>query len=80
MAEMPHTSSRVNRPYIFYYVSRSIYFLLPYRVWFRRPTTKIQVLKDRQKAVAFFQSPKNIESTVSIQDCLKHIKCISVSA
>ena len=54
-----------------------LYF--PCRMWFRRPTTNIQILKERQKAVAFFQSPQNVETTASIQDCLKQIKCISVS-
>jgi hypothetical protein len=49
------------------------------RVWFRQPTTNIQVLKERQKAVAFFHSPQNVENTASIQDCLKHVKCVSVS-
>ncbi|XP_028412976.1 mutS protein homolog 5-like isoform X1 [Dendronephthya gigantea] len=47
------------------------------RVWFRRPTTNMDVLKQRQKAIAFFQSPQNAENTTSIQECLKHIKCIS---
>ena len=54
-----------------------LYFV--YRVWFRRPTTNMQILKERQKAVAFFQSPQNVENTASIQDCLKQIKCVSVS-
>lgn len=47
------------------------------RVWFLRPTTNIQVLKERQKAIAFFHSPRNLEVVLSIQDCLKHVKCIS---
>lgn len=49
------------------------------RVWFLRPTTNIQVLKERQKAIAFFHSPRNLEVVLSIQDSLKHMKCISVS-
>ena len=52
---------------------------ISHRVWFRRPITNIQTLKERQKAVAFFQSSQNAENTASIQDCLKQIKSISVS-
>ena len=53
-------------------------YIFIYRVWFRRPSTNIRILKERQKAIAFFQSPQNVENTSCIQDCLKHIKCITV--
>ncbi|XP_046851108.1 mutS protein homolog 5-like [Xenia sp. Carnegie-2017] len=47
------------------------------RAWFCQPTTNLIILKERQKAIAFFQSPQNVENTIAIQECLKHIKCIT---
>ncbi|XP_033111357.1 mutS protein homolog 5-like [Anneissia japonica] len=44
------------------------------RIWFMRPSRDINLLRQRQEAVAFFMSPRNIEVVSSLQDCLKHIK------
>ncbi|XP_077862967.1 mutS protein homolog 5-like [Saccoglossus kowalevskii] len=47
------------------------------RLWFLRPLQDVQILKERQDAVAFFLSPRNIEVVTSLQDCLRHIKHVS---
>lgn len=47
------------------------------RQWFLRPSRDLQLLKERQDAVAFFMNPRNSEITVSIADCLKNIKNIA---
>ncbi|XP_071954087.1 mutS protein homolog 5-like isoform X2 [Antedon mediterranea] len=44
------------------------------RVWFRRPSRDINLLRQRQEAIAFFMSPRNVEVLSSLQGCLKHIK------
>lgn len=49
------------------------------RIWFQRPTRHLQVLKDRQDAIAFFCCARNFEVTSTLSDCLKNIKNISVS-
>nr|XP_006811330.1 PREDICTED: mutS protein homolog 5-like [Saccoglossus kowalevskii] len=46
-------------------------------LWFLRPLQDVQILKERQDAVAFFLSPRNIEVVTSLQDCLRHIKHVS---
>ena len=49
------------------------------RMWFLRPSRNIDLLQQRQKAVSYFMSLKNAELVASLQDCLKHIKNVSVS-
>ncbi|XP_077981938.1 mutS protein homolog 5-like [Glandiceps talaboti] len=47
------------------------------RLWFMRPIQDIDVLKERQAAVAFFVSPRNIEVLTSLQDALRNIKNVA---
>ena len=48
-------------------------------MWFLRPSRDISLLKQRQKAVSYFMNFRNSEFVASLQDCLKHIKNVSVS-
>lgn len=48
-------------------------------MWFLRPSRDISLLRKRQKAVSYFVSLRNAELVASLQDCLKHIKNVSVS-
>ncbi|EDO48759.1 predicted protein [Nematostella vectensis] len=48
------------------------------RMWFLRPTRDILVLTERQKAITFFTTPRNIDLIASLQDCLKNVKNVSV--
>ena len=48
-------------------------------MWFLRPSRDISLLQQRQKAVSFFMNLRNSELVASLQDCLKHIKNVSVS-
>ncbi|XP_076335549.1 mutS protein homolog 5-like isoform X2 [Tachypleus tridentatus] len=41
-----------------------------------RPTQNLEILTQRQEAVGFFLATENMETTTTIQDCLKHIKNI----
>ncbi|XP_032221965.2 mutS protein homolog 5 isoform X2 [Nematostella vectensis] len=47
------------------------------RMWFLRPTRDILVLTERQKAITFFTTPRNIDLIASLQDCLKNVKNVS---
>lgn len=49
------------------------------RMWFLRPSRDISLLQQRQKAVSYFMNLRNSELVASLQDCLKHIKNVSVS-
>ena len=53
---------------------------LCFRMWFLRPSRDINLLKQRQKAVSYFMGLRNAEVVASLQDCLKHIKNVSVSS
>lgn len=46
------------------------------RLWFLRPIRDIDVIKQRQDAVAFFVNPRNIEVFSTLTDCMKNIKNI----
>lgn len=48
-------------------------------MWFLRPSRDISLLQQRQKAVSYFMILRNTELVASLQDCLKHIKNVSVS-
>lgn len=48
-------------------------------MWFLRPSRDISLLQQRQKAVSYFMNLRNSELVASLQDCLKHIKNVSVS-
>lgn len=48
------------------------------RLWFLRPIRDIDVIKQRQDAVAFFVNPRNIEVFSTLTDCMKNIKNIVV--
>lgn len=48
-------------------------------MWFLRPSRDINLLQQRQKAVSYFMNLRNAELVASLQDCLKHIKNVSVS-
>ena len=48
------------------------------RVWFQRPTRDLEVLKQRQDAIAFFCCARNFEVTSTLMECQKNIKSISV--
>ncbi|XP_048763209.2 mutS protein homolog 5-like [Ostrea edulis] len=47
------------------------------RLWFLRPIRDLDVLKQRQDAVAFFVNPRNIEVFTTLTDCMKNVKNIS---
>lgn len=46
------------------------------RLWFLRPIRDLDVIKQRQDAVAFFVNPRNIEVFTTLTDCMKNIKNI----
>lgn len=46
------------------------------RLWFLCPIRDIDVIKQRQDAVAFFVNPRNIEVFSTLTDCMKNIKNI----
>ena len=54
------------------------YNALSCRLWFLRPLYDLATLKNRQDAVEFLMSPHNEEILVTFQDCIKHIRNISV--
>uniref|UniRef100_K1S1Q1 MutS-like protein 5 n=1 Tax=Magallana gigas TaxID=29159 RepID=K1S1Q1_MAGGI len=45
-------------------------------LWFLRPIRDIDVIKQRQDAIAFFVNPRNIEVFSTLTDCMKNIKNI----
>lgn len=56
-----------------------VFFIFETRMWFLRPSRDISLLQQRQKAVSYFMNLRNSELVASLQDCLKHIKNVSVS-
>ena len=56
-----------------------VLFMFETRMWFLRPSRDISLLQQRQKAVSYFMNLRNSELVASLQDCLKHIKNVSVS-
>ena len=49
------------------------------RLWFQRPLRSMTQLQDRQDGVAFFANAQNMETTLSLCNCLKHIRNVPVS-
>ncbi|XP_070564390.1 mutS protein homolog 5-like isoform X2 [Ptychodera flava] len=47
------------------------------RMWFLRPSLDLDLLKERQDAIKFFVSPRNIEICTSLQDALRNIKNVA---
>lgn len=48
------------------------------RSWFLRPTRNLETLKERQDAIAFFCSGRNMEVTSTLKEFLRDIKNVSV--
>ena len=49
------------------------------RLWFTRPLRDLTVLQQRLDAISLLTSPRHVDVTSSLSDCLKHIKNIPVS-
>ncbi|XP_060085682.1 mutS protein homolog 5-like [Ylistrum balloti] len=47
------------------------------RLWCMQPLRDLCVLTQRQNAITFFVSPRNIEVLTTLTDCLKHIKNVT---
>ncbi|KAK3089281.1 hypothetical protein FSP39_002315 [Pinctada imbricata] len=47
------------------------------RLWFLRPLRDLDILRQRQEAIAFFVEPRNIEAVSTLTNCLKNIKNIA---